>query len=421
MPGQTNNKPAPMSLQMWLTTTFMLSSVAVQPAAKPPVNSEQLSQLSDAGNTVQQASAPMITGLRDAPIVQDISMPDVTMGSIVGQQEKIGLPGSIQKNTGTAHNFNRTSTCEIVSKDTLVSNNKTLEKNSTSDTPAPFKQELMHDTARRLKNGAAQTQPCEMINPQQNTDTLTYRSNTAAPTLRALPKIPRRKRPIMEKPTTLLKLGRTKHCAIIIVLLTIMSFASGSTTQNHNDLKHGDTAAKLAYGNTLDLNYTNSRQKTKTVDMLHLNIMQKQTVAMVYFGTTVGPRCHLELHACVQHTPGLNACVQRQPDQPGTRYIGALGSTYPKHSTHDATSHDAHDQLQTHGLIFEIGPLCIADTRFLEVLLLSTPTEFDIRFLEVLLLSTPTESGGAIALDANCPQDQSKVVQHTATDIEIIC
>ena len=92
-----------MSLQMWLTTTFMLSSVAVQPAAEPPANNEQLGQLSDAGKAVQQASAPMITGLRDAPIVQDISMPDVTMGAIVDQQEKNGLAGSIQKNNDTTH------------------------------------------------------------------------------------------------------------------------------------------------------------------------------------------------------------------------------------------------------------------------------------------------------------------------------
>ena len=104
MTGQNNNKPAPMSLTMWLTTRFVLSSVVVQRAVEPPANASpkpgQLGRKSGAGTAVPQTSAPLITGLRDAP--QDISMPDVTMGATVGQQEKIGLAGSIQKNNGTS-------------------------------------------------------------------------------------------------------------------------------------------------------------------------------------------------------------------------------------------------------------------------------------------------------------------------------
>jgi hypothetical protein len=128
-----------------------MSSVAVQLNVTPPVNTgTEPAQISrHAQPAIPKMSASTIANLRHAP--EDISIQqDVTMGAIVDNQEKLGL--AVQKNT-PENILPGFMTNKTFSSDTLVtsSNAGNLEKNSRTNTPAPFKQEFMRNITAHIE------------------------------------------------------------------------------------------------------------------------------------------------------------------------------------------------------------------------------------------------------------------------------
>ena len=103
------NKPAPMSLAMWLTTTFILSSASVQGAATPAVSEA-------AGRGTNAAVAlcvhqPAIVNSSTPTVVKNMHnhalgithwhTPNNTMGTIVDPELQIGL--TVHKKTVDSH------------------------------------------------------------------------------------------------------------------------------------------------------------------------------------------------------------------------------------------------------------------------------------------------------------------------------